>query len=326
PSGRNGPSIDETRGPNWRRSSWGLYVPASVERSVEQRILEAACLLPTYGGVTGWAGLYWQGARRWFTGTTGSGLDRPVSLAVGGCDIRSQSGVHVSAERLDPRDLTVVDEVALTSAVRSVCFEMRYASHERQAAIVLSMAAYDDLVSVDELAEYAARHSGWTGIPRCRAAIPLAEENCWSPTEVEMVLTWRLDAELPRPLCNQPVFDRNGRHVGTPDLLDVEAGVVGQYDGAFHLAGAQRAADERAEERYRDLGLECFTMVAADRGDTSRMAARMIAARKRGLWEAESTRQWTVEPPSWWIPTHTVEHRRALDSEQRRRLLRYRAA
>ena len=326
PAGLRGPTRAQARGAGWRQSSHGRFTPSFVELTTEQRIAEAACLLPAYGGVTGWAGLHGQRATRWFNGIKADGTNRPVCLAVAGDDIRPQTGVEISAERLDPRDLVTVDGVRLTSAVRSTCFEMRYAKSERGAAVILSMAAYYDLTSVDELADYAAAHSGWTGIPRCRAGIPLAEENCWSPMEVEMVLIWRLDAELPRPLCNRPVFDLDGHHIGTPDLLDVEAGVVGQYDGGLHLAGAQRASDERAEDRYRDHGLECFTMLAADRANPGRMADRMRAARKRALWEAESRRRWTVEPPPWWTPTHTVERRRALDAEQQRRFLRYRAA
>jgi hypothetical protein len=316
----------QARGPEWRSSSWGLWVPTAVELTTEQRILEAACRLPAYGGVTGWAGLHWQGGTRWFDGTHPDGTVRPVNLAVGGDDIRPQAGVRICAERLEPGDLTVVDGVSLTTAVRSVCFEMRYASSSREAARILSMAAYYDMVSIDELAEYAAQHSGWTGIPRCRGGIPLAEENCWSPAELDMVLVWRIDAELPRPLCNAPLFDLAGRHIGTPDLLDAEAGVVGQYHGGLHLSGAQRAIDERAVERYRDVGLECFSMLAADRGHSGRMVDRMHAARRRARWEPESERRWTIEPPSWWTPTHTVVLRRALSAAQQQRLLRYRSA
>jgi hypothetical protein len=303
-----------------------MYVPASVELTTEQRIVEASCVLPAYGGVTGWAGLHWQKAERWFDGRAPDESPRPVTLAVGGDDIRPQPGIRVSAERLDPRDLIVVDGLSLTTAVRSVCFEMRYASSDREAARSLSMAAYYDLVSIDELADYAAQHSGWTGIPQCRRGIPLAEENCWSPAELDMVLIWRIEADLPRPLCNQPMFDLDGRHVGTPDLLDLEAGVIGQYHGGLHLSGTQRAIDERAVERYRDVGLEVFSMLAADRGRAGRMAERMHAARSRARWEAESQRRWTIEQPPWWTATHTVELRRALSAEQQERLLRYRSA
>ena len=38
-----------------------------------------------------------------------------------------------------------------------------------------------------------------------------------------MVLVWVLDAGLDPPLCNREVFDLDGRLIGVPDLLDVEA-------------------------------------------------------------------------------------------------------
>ncbi len=327
PAGITGPTLPETRGSAWRRSSWGRYVDASVDLVPAQRILEAAVLAPPHGGVTGWAGLNWIGADRWFEGYAGDGRTLlPVVMAVGGENVRAQAGIVVSQERLDPRDLTVVDGIRVTTAVRSTCYEMRYAADERRAALALSMAAYHDLVSVEEMAEYASRHSGWTGIPRCRKAIPFAEENCWSPMEFEMVWTWRVPAELPPPLCNQPLFDRSGGHIGTPDLLDVEAGVVGQYHGGHHLAEAQRSIDARAEELYRDFGLECFTLFAADRGNTAKVVERMHAARSRARWEAESRRRWTIEYPPWWIPTNTVELRRALTADQQARMLGYRIA
>jgi hypothetical protein len=325
PQGKFGPTPAETRGPHWRSTSWGYWIHAEVELTAEQRILEAATLGPPHSGVTGWAALRWEHAR-WFPGTRADGTLLPVCLATGGEDIRAQAGITVSAERLDPRDLVVVDEVRITSRVRSVCFEMRYAPDERAAARVLSMAAYSDFVSVDEVAEYAARHSGWTGIPRCRLAIPLAEENCWSPPELDAVLVWRLDAGLPRPACNRPVFRIDGSHLGTPDFIDVEAGLVGQYDGELHLAGVQRSRDVRLEDAYREVGLECLTIMKSDLRNRAALVARMHAARGRARWEAESRRRWTIEPPPWWTPTHTVELRRALTDAQSRKLLRYRSA
>ena len=50
----------------------------------------------------------------------------------------------------------------------------------------------------------------------------------------------------PRPLCNVPVFDRFGQHIGTPDLLDPVAGVVGEYDGALHLERLPEATGPRS--------------------------------------------------------------------------------
>src|SRR4051812_1967287 len=77
--GRVGPTPNSARGPRWRRSSHGLHVPASVELTVDQRILEASMVLPEHGGVTGWAALRWPGGV-WFSGTGPGGLPRPVWL------------------------------------------------------------------------------------------------------------------------------------------------------------------------------------------------------------------------------------------------------
>lgn len=326
----SGPTPKQARGRGWRRTSRGLYVPADTDASIpEQRIVEAAAVLPVYGGVTGWASLRWQGGV-WFDGwAPGGGETLPVTLAVGDSTITSQDGIQVSEEAIAPADLSVVDGMPITTAVHAVSFLMRHASDEREAGRLLTMAAYSDLVSIDEVVAYAGLRprtglSSWTGIPRCRRGILLAEENCWSPAEFDMVLIWTLDAGLPRPLCNHPVFDRFGNHIGTPDLLDPEAGVVGEYDGALHLEGAQRRRDRTREEAFRRVGLESFTMLAGDASHPKLMADRMHAARSRARWAAPANRDWTVELPPWWIPTFTVEQRRNLDEGQRARLLKLR--
>ena len=325
PAGVVGPTPKVARGPRWRTSSRGRFVPASVARTTEQRIVEAAAVLPEHGGVTGWAALHWQRAR-WFDGLGVQGSERPVWLVTAGDDIRAQQGIAISAERLDPRDLITIDGVRLTTAVRSTWFEMRYAETLRDAVRTLCMAAYDDLVSIKELDAYVYEHPGWTGTPQARAASSFADESCWSPMEVDMLIVWVVDADLPRPLCNRPIFDRRGNFIATPDLLDVEAGVVGEYEGPLHLERTQRSRDVRREELYRRHGLEYFTMLNDDRRNPSSMAERMHSTRARAAFTAESTRSWTVEPPSWWIPTHTVELRRALEPIHRERLLGYRAA
>jgi hypothetical protein len=151
--------------------------------------------------------------------------------------VRPRAGVTICEERLDPKEVEVVDGLPVTTAERSTAFLARRAGS-------LGMAGL----------------SGWTGIPQCRKAVALADESCWSPTEVSMMLVWRSHAGLPVPLMNRPVFDLAGRHVGTPDLLDVESGTVFEQDGAVHLAAGRRAHDVRREEAFRDLGLEYCTL------------------------------------------------------------------
>jgi hypothetical protein len=324
-AGRVGPTPNSARGPRWRASSHGFHVPATVEQTVDQRILEASMALPAHGGVTGWAGLRWGGGV-WFDGLGVGGVQRPVWLATAGDDIRSQPGIAVSAERLDPRFLVVIDGVRMTVPVRSVDFELRYAEGLWHAVEVLDMAAYSDLVSLAEVSAHAMAHPGWTGIGQERAALGLADENSWSPQETWGRLVWVVVAELPPPLCNRPLFDRRGNFIGTPDLLDEEAGMVIEYEGVVHLDKVQRGVDVRREALFRSHGLEYVAVVAADHASPSALAARMHATRERARFASTASRSWTLQQPSWWRPTHTVDLRRQVEPELRAKLLGYRVA
>ncbi len=199
---------------------------------------------------------------------------------------------------------------------------MRHADSLLDAVVAVDMACYSDLVSVAEVASYLPSMPAWTGIQQCRTATGLANENAWSPREVGVRLSWERHAKLPRLLANPPVFDQRGRHVGTPDLLDEEAGLVIEYDGALHLAGAQRRRDRDREEEFRRVGLDYLTVMAGDA--QSHVVARMQSVRRRALARPAGPREWTTELPAWWIPTSSVEERRSLDCTQRERLLRLR--
>ena len=129
-----------------------------------------------------------------------------------------------------------------------------------------------------------------------------------------------------RPAANRPVFDRTGRFVGTPDLIDVRRGVYGMYDGGLHLAGAVRHADVAKEAAYRALGLEGVVMMAGDLGDRDPFLARLGGAYARAERRPADERLWLTGLPGWWTPTSTVAQRRALPAYERSRVLRYRRA
>ena len=237
-------------------------------------------MLPTYGGITGWAQLRWAGAS-WFDGLANDGrTPRAVPLAVPLGDLRSQPGIQIWAEHLDEDELEWLDGLRTTRSVRSLLFEIRMAPSLLAAVVAIDMAAHSDLVSIAELVAFIRDHVGWPGIRQARAACDLADENSWSPREVWLRFVWMCEAGFPRPSMNTPVFDLAGRHVGTPDLLDVEAGAVGEYEGAdFHLNPESRHRDLGREDAFRAIGLEYFTMVSRDAAHRSALVARMTAAR-----------------------------------------------
>ena len=299
-------------------------MPTDSPVTVEQRVVEAAARLPSYGGVTGWAALRWMGGV-WFDGMTDGGrAARPVDLVTADSSMRSQPGIHVSEERLSPTLLTAWAGLVVTVPARSLFFEMRHARGPLESLIAADMAAYSDLVSRAEASSIAYANPGWDGIGQMRDGVDEMEENAWSPAEVAMRSVWCRLAGLPHPLCNRPVFDRNGRHVGTPDLFDPTVGLVGEYDSALHLEGAQRARDVRREGLFRALGLEYVTMLSADLARPEGFVTRLRQAYGRAARLPVSDRLWTVALPPWWVPTFTVEQRRALDDHQRARFLRLR--
>jgi len=161
-------------------------------------------------------------------------------------------------------------------------------------------------------------------VERVRRVLPLLDENAWSPMEPILQLTWRREIDCGRVLMNRPVFDSQGRFVGTPDGLDPVAGVYGMYDGALHLAGKVRHVDVVKEAAYRRLGLEGATMMAGDVADRTAFVRRLHEAYARAARQPGSDRAWTIETPSWWRDTTTVASRRALSAYDRSRLLAHR--
>lgn len=321
-----GPTDWQTRSGAFRRAGRGLWVPAGVAASPEQRIVEGAARIPGHGALTGWAALRWQGAM-WFEGLGPDLRPRSVAIAVGDQHaLRPAAGLQVSQEILPPGTIRRVRGLRVTSPLWSVAYEMRKAPSDEAAIVAFELAALHDLVSIAELAAFV-ESSLWVrqGVPRIRALLPHLDENSWSPTEPIMRRTWCL-SDHPRPLTNRPVFTMDGRFVGTPDVIDPDAGVYGMYDGALHLAGEVRHGDVAKEAAYRALGLEGVTMMAGDLADREPFVARLREAYERARRRPVEERRWCTDLPHWWIPTFTVEQRRELSPEQRAQLLGYRPA
>ena len=167
------------------------------------------------------------------------------------------------------------------------------------------MAAAGRLTSVELFADSVLHRAGWTGVPLVREVLGLARDDHWSPPEVRLHLVWERVADLPQALANQPLFDGDGDLIGIPDLFDPVSGTVGEYDGAHHLEPEQRRSDVVREARFRDHGLEYFSVVAGESRDT--IAARMVRTRARAKWLPPESSSWTLEPPHWYTPAEPVD-------------------
>ena len=256
-------------------------------------------LLPPAGAVTGWAALHLRGA--FFLDGQRYGIPGPVALTVGpGQSRRTRRGVRFLEDRLG--QVERVFGIPCTSPLRALFDEMRLSDDLREAVVAMDMAAAARLATVAEMRGFVAGHTGWDGVPVARVALDLASEASDSPQEVRYRLVWELDAGLPRPLVNRPVFDRRGRLLGYPDLLDPIAGLVGEYDGDDHRRAARHSSDVGREAQFRDVGLEVTRATGADVRDRSMLAARILEARGRARFEDAERRRWTLTHPPGWRP------------------------
>jgi hypothetical protein len=303
PTGVRGPTKAQAAGPRFRQTSSGLYVPSEVDEGVvEQRILEQGQRIRSYGAVTGWAALRWHGVR-YCDGLEGrEGAPRPVPLVVGRHPLRPDPRVAIQASQLARSERLYRRGIWLTTVQRALFDELRFMRSLRKAVVLLDMAAASRVISVSLFSKYVAMRPAWTGVPFVRRVLELGTNDCRSPQEARMWLVWVLDAGLEWPLCNVPVFDRNGRLLGYPDLLDPVSGTIGEYDGADHKAHDRRRADITREQLFRDHGLEYFTVVEGDLTDRAQVARRMHAARARAQFLPANKRLWTLTPPPGWRP------------------------
>ena len=251
--------------------------------------------------MTGWAVCRLRGAA-FFDGLERDGTThRPVPLAIGPDHLLQQDrAVTISRDRLDADELRVAHGIPCTSMVRALFDEMRWADDEREAVVAMDMVAAAELMSIGRMRSYVEHRSGWRGVPQVRRALDLADENSMSPNETRMRLIWVLDAGLPGPLVNQPVFDLQGKLLGIADLLDPIAGVVGEYDGAAHRGARRHRRDVMREDLMRRAGLEYFKVVGLDLMDVRVVVERMLSTRARAKFLAPDERAWTLVPPVDW--------------------------
>ncbi|HSV39502.1 MAG TPA: hypothetical protein VLI04_12160 [Nocardioidaceae bacterium] len=265
--------------------------------SPEQRIVEAAMLLSEDGAVTGWASLRMQGGG-FFDGLEPDGrTERPVPLVVPGSRRRPRPGMTFREDQLDRSEIVDLRGIPCTVARRAVFDEMRCATTLREAVVTMDMAAAARIISISRMRSYLRDHPGWDGVQVTRQALDLSDEDSWSPQETRTRMIWVLEAGLPRPMTNRPVFSLSGRLLGYADLLDAESGLVVEYDGDDHRKASRHSRDVDREDLFRRHHLEVTHVTGADTRDPDRCVARFHAARKRARWLRPSERPWTLAYP-----------------------------
>ncbi len=302
PSGFDGPTKAQAAGPDWRRTGHGLYVPSEVDGDLpEQRAVEALTAVTGSPALTGWAALFVHGAA-YFDGRRRDGTPRPVQVAVGpGQGRRTRRGSILSYEMLPEAEVMIVDGLALATPARALFDELRRPPNERELVACADMALAAGLGNHAELLRFALDRASWRRASWVPAVLEHATDRSRSPQETRLRLRWTLDAGLPAPLVNQPIFTLDGAPVCVADLFDEQAGLVIEYDGADHRTAERHTRDVARFEKVRAAGLEYATFTGPDVDHRQRAVDRIRAARERSPFQPVGGRRWTMQPPPGWV-------------------------
>lgn len=288
-AGLTGPTRATAAGPAWRTSSYGLLVPAGVEVTAEQRVMEAAARMPEAGMVTGWAALRLAGAAYFDgQGADGRSIQQVALLLPHASRIRGEGVIVVRTRRPLPDPVTR-HGIACAPTEVALLHELERCPTPRRAGVMVDMALAAGVLELADLLELV---EGRRVSPQVSYALARACPHCCSPKESEMLQVWEGDLGLPRPLMNHEVLDLTGRLIAVVDLLEVESGTYGEYNGAAHRDRERQRRDEARAADLRDVGLEGFVLVGGDRERVWRQ--RMSTARGRALWLPEERRAWKV--------------------------------
>lgn len=287
---------DQARGSRWVQTSPRFYVPAGTEQSVEQRLVETAMRLPPYAALTGWAGLRLAGVA-WCDGLAPDGVTPlPVPVVVGTRGgIRRDDRITVSFERLPSWEVWAGRGVPVTRPERALFDEMRGRS-SREALVVLESALAARVTSLRRFAAYVAAHPSARRRDRVQWALPRARGGVRSPLEVRVRTLAEEDAGLPRLLVNRVVLDERGRRIGEVDLLDEEAGMVLEIDGADHRDAETQIRDITKEDALRRAGLEVARVTGRQARRRDELVERVTSTRGRCLFSPPDRRRWSLQP------------------------------
>jgi hypothetical protein len=330
---RAGVTPGQLRGPLWVQAGRGLWAWSATDpEDPGERARRAGALVSGKGAVGGWAAAHLHGATELDGWAPDGGLE-PVLLCVRPDQRCRRQGAHrVWRSRLDPADVVDLDGVPVTSVVRT-CIDLARLGRLtmsgpstsgpstsgpstsgprrlerrrmtipdlRPGTLEPAVVAVDVLrrmvgVDVDQVLTYLADRPRLRGSRQARAVLSLSEPNTRSAGETRLRMLWVGDAGLPRPRSNQSLRVRGGPIVAEVDLLDVEAGLVGEYDGEVHAGADRRSRDVFRAERLVALGLQVIRVTAVDlRTHRERTVERLRHAHADGLRRDRSRDGWEL--------------------------------
>ncbi|TCK22320.1 DUF559 domain-containing protein [Pseudonocardia endophytica] len=201
----------------------------------------------------------------------------PAELTVGQDVLRSRDDVVVRHGELHPGEVTTVDGLRVTTALRTA-FDLG-----RRLDLVESVVAVDTLARVhrfspDLLLHFAIRYPHTRGVDRLLDTLYLSDRRSGSPPETRLRLVL-VQAGLPRPVVQHPVLDDDRRRAVWLDLAYPRHMLGVEYDGRDHLDPDQVLRDIERHTRLAAAGWRVLRYTARDiRRDPDRIVREVASA------------------------------------------------
>ncbi len=297
-------------GPRFTRTAYGWYRRAGSAPSTTQRILDAAAGLPDGALIAGWAAAYVHGVDQLdgFDDHTLAPLPVPVLLPPGQRRRPTDGVCYRQSRRTAQRE--EVEGVAVTTLVRATPDLALQSPSLTEAVVAVDAVLGSRLLGHRRLQRIGDGLLPRRGVRQARRAIELSRVGVRSPWESRLRMFAVTELGWADLQVNRAVFDGRGQLLGIPDLLDVDAGLALEYDGATwradrsagHRDRRQHREDNEREERLERAGLVVVRVEKADLTTyRARLARRLTAARADGLLRERSRDRWTLEEPEGWF-------------------------
>jgi hypothetical protein len=213
----------------------------------------------------------------------------------------NRSGIRPTRTVLLPDEWEEYDGHRLTTIARAAYDEMCRAPTLTEAVVILDLAVSrvngGARTTIDAVRYVVTRHKKTRGIRRARAAVELASDRSASQFETRTRLL--VIPALPGTdfVINRPVFDRQGKLLGIPDLLDTRSGLVVESDGAQHGSIDGRTGDHQRDDLFEGHGLTVARVTPQHHGNPTALLARLRLDHRRAQHRQP---RWTLEEPEWW--------------------------
>jgi hypothetical protein len=231
----------------------GVYGPKDAELSLRDRTIAAWLASRRKGVIAGVAAAALHGAP-WVDPT------EPVELV--GVRIRRQAGLVPRTDRIGDDEIVRVAGLPVTSRIRTA-FDMGRDFERTEALARLDALMWNQVYSVDDVAELGNRYPRAAGLRRLYELLPLVDGGAASPQESRIRL-WMHDAGFPRPETQIPV------HVGYRPVAWLDMGwrdfkVAVEYDGDHHRKDRRQYVKDIARLRMLEsLGWIVIRVIAED--------------------------------------------------------------